>query len=274
MLQHQRGPNHNLMGQAMADANARTCTVYALASSKDGIVRYVGQTTGAVSKRLRKHVYHAVKNGRSTHRDCWMRKVVSGGFKVIATVLQDEAVWDVTEMWWIDELSRRGAKLVNSTAGGEGTINPTDELRAKIAGTVLDLWGNADYKARQSAAHKGTPWSDARRASCDSVSSETRSDRAKRGRMGLSPCVRSSIASVAAIAGARSRREAGTDKGIHVSSAKLNDEKVGLIRAMRAGGCSRTEVGRLFGVSRAAIRKIDIGETWTHVAQPPPTPRP
>lgn len=249
----------------MADANDDTCTVYGLASSEDGVVRYIGQTSGPLKRRVLRHISFAHRQRRRlTHRDRWLLKIERDGFEVVASVIQDDAMWNVSEMEWIARYADSGARLVNSTAGGEGINDPSPELRKRISESVKRLWQDPEYRARV-GARKGTHWSAARREACDAVSHETRSDRARRGRAKLSPEQRSSIAAAAAAIGANTRRLAGTDRGVYTSSAKLDDDKVREIRAMRAGGCERVEVAKLFGVSRAAIRKIDLGQTWAHV---------
>lgn len=58
-----------------------------------------------------------------------------------------------------------------------------------------------------------------------------------------------------------SRRAArGEDHG----RAKLTEDKVATIRAL-AGETSVSELARMFGVSRTAVRKIIRGRTWTEV---------
>jgi hypothetical protein len=51
-------------------------------------------------------------------------------------------------------------------------------------------------------------------------------------------------------------------KGSEASGAKLSDEDVVAIRALRRRGKSQEEVGALFGVHRSTISLIGLGKTW------------
>lgn len=188
----------------MADANDRTCTVYGLYSSADERIRYVGQTTGDVATRVRKHVAKALrKTTKPTHREAWIRKVVASGAKVKWVVLQQTAIWNKDEILWIRKLRRRGADLVNATRGGEGMLDAPQELRDRIAERLRALWADPAYRQRMQEAHKGVAWSEARKLA--QAAPEERSERARRGRMALSAERRSEIASLAAQAGKAKR---------------------------------------------------------------------
>lgn len=55
-------------------------------------------------------------------------------------------------------------------------------------------------------------------------------------------------------------------KGIAHHKSRLTPEKVIEIRRLRADGVERCEVAVAFGVSRNAIRLIEIGKNWKHLA--------
>lgn len=191
----------------MAEPNDRTVVVYALYANSDRRIRYVGQTTMGVENRARKHVARALNGSKKpTHREAWIRKVVRDGDTIGCAVLQDNAVWNSDEISWIRKLTDSGADLVNATTGGEGCMDAPQELRSRIGISVAGLWEDPAYKLRQSEAHKGKPWSAERRAACEAVSAEVRSDRARRGRMKMSPGRRSELAAAAARAGIAKRR--------------------------------------------------------------------
>jgi hypothetical protein len=100
--------------------------VYGLVSSADGVIRYIGQTVQPVNARLRQHVWEAKrrkgKEGKSRRVWNWIASVYRSGHKVIAIVLDDNAVLHETEMKLIREYREKGFDLINATKGGEGTI--------------------------------------------------------------------------------------------------------------------------------------------------------
>jgi hypothetical protein len=58
----------------------------------------------------------------------------------------------------------------------------------------------------------------------------------------------------------------GTAKrGEERSHSKLNDESVREIRLLRRKGMNKTQLGKKFGVSGNAIKKVLQGKTWSHV---------
>lgn len=186
----------------MAGANDRTCTVYGLFSSGGGCVRYVGQTTGDVATRARKHIERAIRKcTKPTHREAWIRKVVADGFRVKWVVLQNGAAWNTDEIRWIRKLRREGVRLVNGTRGGEGMLDAPAALRQRIGDRLKELWADPEYRERMKAAHAGAGWSDARRAAYKAGEAQRRSDSGKVARSKIPPERRSEIASIAARAG-------------------------------------------------------------------------
>lgn len=86
-------------------------------------VRYVGKTTRmSLGERLRKHLSDARK-GIKNHRCNWLRSLVERGvtptIKQIACVPGDGCK---EEIEWIKFYKDSGAKLVNGTNGGEGSL--------------------------------------------------------------------------------------------------------------------------------------------------------
>jgi ribosome-binding protein aMBF1 (putative translation factor) len=57
----------------------------------------------------------------------------------------------------------------------------------------------------------------------------------------------------------------GQVRGVKVALAKLDDDKVRVIRSELARGISRLELARRYGVNKSTIRNIDDGVTWRHV---------
>jgi hypothetical protein len=55
-------------------------------------------------------------------------------------------------------------------------------------------------------------------------------------------------------------------RGAMLPQTKLSEAKVRAIRVLRANGFSQECLGEMFDVSREAIRQIDKGRAWRHVA--------
>jgi hypothetical protein len=61
-------------------------------------------------------------------------------------------------------------------------------------------------------------------------------------------------------------RHGNTLKGIKSANAKLNDNRVVLIRGLAAEGFSLSCIAEFFGVSTETVRRATVGESWGHVA--------
>lgn len=140
--------------------------VYALSSTEDGEIRYVGQTTKPLSERLKEHRAHA-KRYRHRHLSCWILAVYERGHKVTISVLDEDAVWNYTEREQIALMRERGIRLVNATGGGEGRarVDWTVEMRAKVSRKMKGRPKSDAHKRALSDALKGRSLSDDHKAS-------------------------------------------------------------------------------------------------------------
>lgn len=86
---------------------ASKCTVYAL-TDNDGYIRYVGQTRGKTDIRYNYHLKDAYAGGNSP-----VQKWIASGKCNGITVLQDDAVWMISEALWIKSFKDKGARLLN-----------------------------------------------------------------------------------------------------------------------------------------------------------------
>lgn len=96
-------------------AGKRACFVYGLRLS--GKVYYVGQTRCALPVRLKFHNRSARPNGSPVQRwllDCW--PLLEG---VEIFMLEENAVWDVDEIIWIERMRQKGEPLLNVKRGGK-----------------------------------------------------------------------------------------------------------------------------------------------------------
>lgn len=266
----------------MADKINRICTVYGLASSRDAKIRYVGQTFDKISRRRTGHL-HKARGNRQTPVCNWIRDEIDAGYAIDIRVLETNARHNISEIRWISKLRKAGFQLVNATNGGAGFCGykMTETHRLAISAALSGKKKTAEHNAKVAAALAGRKpsqqtingarkaaqrgWSEARKSACYDVPKEVRSERARRGRLSLSPKMRSKISSEAAKSQWDKRRAMGTDRGVHVNNAKLDDYAVREIRRAVANGATHVSVATQYGVSRKAVSKIWHRQTWAHI---------
>ncbi|HTE37527.1 MAG TPA: NUMOD3 domain-containing DNA-binding protein [Reyranella sp.] len=73
----------------------KVVTVYALESTRDRRVRYIGQTAGFAKDRLTKHLKQA-RVGRTGILNNWMRAEIAEGFAIVMTVIAEAGTRDET----------------------------------------------------------------------------------------------------------------------------------------------------------------------------------
>lgn len=143
-------------------------TVYGLFSTRDGAVRYIGQTVQSLAQRLRQHRCYA-KLRRSTAVHKWFTREVDDGYEIKMTALANDAVLHVTEIALIAAHRQSGCALLNHTDGGEGTIGwrgNAGNKRPDLAERNRSRKGlpghpsTPEANAKIAAAHKGKlkPW--------------------------------------------------------------------------------------------------------------------
>lgn len=138
------------------------CTVYGLLSTRDGVVRYVGQTTRTVRSRLLGHLRDAERLAAENIRVAsWILRERAGGFRIEALTLEHNATWNETEVAVIAEYRAAHAPLLNMTRGGDGggTFSGrrhTEETKQRMSISGTGRIFSADHRARLSAAKKGS----------------------------------------------------------------------------------------------------------------------
>lgn len=117
--------------------------IYGLFCPKSGEVRYIGYTSKGISKRLAGHIGEAKKDASSprfnSHRHKWIRSLLREGLLPQIEIIEEielDADWQERERFWIEYY---GKQLTNATAGGEGLINPSKEVRKRIGEKVTKL---------------------------------------------------------------------------------------------------------------------------------------
>jgi len=129
-------------------------TIYALCSSRDHRVRYVGQTHQLLSNRIWYHQNRSVR--AKTHLGRWMSSVKAKGHSIEVVVLQENAERNSAEIEWIAMLSDFGADLVNGTPGGDGFGNDrTQSHKDAIARALKGRQKSPEHCANLAAANRG-----------------------------------------------------------------------------------------------------------------------
>ena len=143
------------------------CKVYGLSSSRHKEIRYIGQTTQPLNKRLSQHLNYAKCRKTAVHK--WMFRELNDGFKIVIFLLHDGAVFNVTEIDVIAQYKSNGARLLNLTEGGEGTVGwrgnmgkkrPDLSARNRLGKGKPGHPSTPETNAKISVANKGrkNPW--------------------------------------------------------------------------------------------------------------------
>ena len=103
------------------------CIVYGLVDPEDLRIRYIGQTRD-IKQRLRYHLRHA-REGRIGPTNSWLRGLIAKGKEPNIHIIEAEAVWDVSEIIWIERHRQMGADLLNIMRGGQDVRLKTPKPR-------------------------------------------------------------------------------------------------------------------------------------------------
>lgn len=118
------------------DLSGPTAKIYALFDVRPGkeySARYVGMTTKTLDKRLGGHIRESRRKKRQNYRTNWIAGCVKDGCPPMISLLEEVpfSMWQDAERAWISTCRGMGCSLVNMTEGGEGIINPSEEIRKK-----------------------------------------------------------------------------------------------------------------------------------------------
>ena len=133
------------------------CKIYVL-KEPDGTIRYVGYT----SKSLDIRFYEHLKDGRSNkfyHKANWIRKLLNENSLPLIELLEDKlTIKDakLKEINYIKKFKELGFNLTNGTSGGDGILNPSDEVRMKMRDSHLGKKASQETKDKLSKLHLGS----------------------------------------------------------------------------------------------------------------------
>jgi len=112
------------------------CCIYILVDSVDREnIRYVGQTTLTLPKRLKRHINSCTYE--ISYKNNWIKSLLKQGripeIKVIEIIDSDDPlIWDEREIYWISFYKKLGHRLTNTTLGGHG-IRWSEEMKKKAS---------------------------------------------------------------------------------------------------------------------------------------------
>lgn len=214
--------------------------VYALVDSGDPeTYHYIGKTTLQIEARLYGHMIGR-KYDKNLHKVRWMAQVIDAGREVLILSIEEcpSENLDGREIYWIAKALADGHPLTNLTAGGEGGVNPSPEVREKIANAL---------RGRKRPAHVV----EAVRLSASQRTGERNPNFGNR----WSQEQRNHLSAI--------KRE--QYKGSGNPQSKLTDDQVRGIFAERLTGRTQISIAKQYGVCEGSVQNITKGRSWKHL---------
>ena len=108
-----------------------TGIIYGLFDPRDGLLRYVGQTTVTLKMRLQGH-YSDPKRNRKNN---WIKSLRSGGLRPVIKAISEHPIEELDDMEvaTIAMVQSAGASLLNATCGGRAGIVYPPYVRKRSA---------------------------------------------------------------------------------------------------------------------------------------------
>lgn len=134
-----------------------TTFIYALTDPRPGDTHvYIGKADRP-RRRFMEH-YWELPDDRS-RKGNWLRSLAALGLKPTQEIVREVPMWEwqVWEMTFIRWYRALGWNVVNTTEGGDGLINPTDEVRAKCALGRKGKSHTPEARAAIGASSRGKP---------------------------------------------------------------------------------------------------------------------
>ncbi len=126
--------------------------IYVLKDPRTNEVRYIGFTDNP-KRRLAAHL--TTCNSERNHKANWVRSLVNLALRPTLEIIEETNSPVEREMFWIKHYRALGARLTNSTDGGEGVLNPSLENRAKKRAAALGRKHTPETLAKMRAANLG-----------------------------------------------------------------------------------------------------------------------
>ncbi|MGH8525523.1 MAG: NUMOD3 domain-containing DNA-binding protein, partial [Gammaproteobacteria bacterium] len=252
-----------MAGASLPPKSDRPTIIYGLVDPRTKDIRYVGKTVGKLGARLSGHLLDKEVN----HRTRWVRILLNEGLRpeiITLEIVPPSQDWIQVEQRWIRYYRDGGARLTNTTNGGEGfpgrKLTPLDkekltEARNKSERFKVHLAQFSRYwqgrqmseesKRKRSAAMKGrpgvkgrTPWNKYKEMSPEYKQTMSRAHKGRAPWNKGRPCSAEERQRIAhKLLGRRHSEEAKSrmsvaQKGSRNGLAKLDETKVEAIKRM------------------------------------------
>ncbi|WP_449104103.1 hypothetical protein [Pseudomonas veronii] len=233
----------------MAQEIVRSCTVYGLRDSRDGVVRYIGQTSSSLARRMYAHICESKTGTEPKH--AWIRSGRAEGGIVEIFALVENADKDAEEVRQIEAHRASGLILFNVTGGGAGLSQCTDSTRLKLSASTYRRFTDSAERAKTSAGTRSAMqrpevleklalaararWSD----------EEAKADQAKK---------------VSERFECPKQRADQSDR-----TAKLTNDQVIEARRLRRAGYKLSELCEIYGLCKASMSALCSGKTFKHL---------
>jgi predicted XRE-type DNA-binding protein len=206
--------------------------IYALVDPFTDQIRYIGKSVRP-QERLTNHCNDTSKTWRTN----WIQSVLAKGNKpklLILETLENNAEWQSVEKEWIAKGRSLGWSLTNCTDGGDGLVNPPEEVRQKMRQTWTGRKHKPESLIKIGLASKGR------------IHSKESKDAVRQKLIGrvFTPEWKQKIS-----------------QGV----SKLKDSQVKKIKQMLSEGISQYTIADQFGVHQGTISNIKRGKCYKHV---------
>lgn len=211
-------------------SDQRPIYIYGLADPDTGEIRYIGKSI-RVYDRLSNHCNDRSRN----HRTNWIKTLLQVGKKPALVILEElphDADWQDSERRWIAHARSNGWRLTNGTDGGDGLMNPPEEVREKIRATWVGRKHSPETLAKYSEMRKGKLHSDEWKQNMSQV---------------------------------MKGREITWGHKLSLALRKLTDDDVREIRVLLAGGVKQLRIAGWYGVDKGTISNIKRGVSYGDV---------
>jgi group I intron endonuclease len=132
------------------ETTQRKSVIYTLYAFDGKGPRYCGHTVNP-AKRFKAHKIDKNK----THKSCWIKSVGPENIHMsILEITTPEKAPD-REIFYIKKLRAMGFDLTNHTDGGEGSLNPSPETRAKLSLSHIGKTQSPETRAKRSESLRG-----------------------------------------------------------------------------------------------------------------------
>lgn len=119
--------------KARLKGNYEKVKVYSLSEKGENEIRYIGQTSTSLATRLNSH--KCIVNNKSPKSD-WINKVISKGNNIDINLIEENAVKDISETYFILKEKLINPKLLNLRIGGISRSNiwhHSEEAKKKMS---------------------------------------------------------------------------------------------------------------------------------------------